>query len=285
MKKKKLFFILGIVIIIAGVGIFLYPIISQAYASHKQKQIMQEVKEEIFKNMFDDTQAVTPDVPDTADTSSESSSDVTSETASDADSSESETASASSTHVKATPTPAGIAGIGVDGSTALDTHVLVGGLTEGETIDENPLDRSRLSGQKCMGIITIEAIDLVYAIVEGVDDYNIGVAIGHFPDSVGIGEEGNCSLAGHNGGTYGRYFGDIKNLKEGDEVVMTNLKGEEYTYVVTDYFVVEPTELSVVEDLGVKGKYLTMVTCTQHGTKRLIVRAQCTTDPVSMKGF
>ena len=51
----------------------------------------------------------------------------------------------------------------------------------------------RLQGQVLVGLIEIDKIDLIYAIVEGTTDYNLGVAIGHMTNSVGIGEVGNCA--------------------------------------------------------------------------------------------
>ena len=278
--KRKVMFVLGIVIMIIGVGIFLFPIITQAYNAYQQKLMMEEVKQQILSSMLEAN----------AETESQEAAAGT-----DASAASSTAASEDGTAAASGQTAAETAGAGTgaasDAESSSDAETsdtsetqILANLTEGETVEETTYSSSRLSGQKCIGIITIDTIDLIYPVVEGTEDYNIGVAIGHFTDSAGIGEEGNCAMAGHNGGTYGRYFGDIKKLTVGDEVVLTNTKGEEFTYYVTESFVVEPTDVYVVGDLGVEGKYLTMVTCTEHGTKRLIVRAQCTENPTKMKG-
>ena len=246
--KKKLILIIGIIVMIGGIGAILYPIISQAISASQQRKLMEQVKEDILLNFANNTETTTP-TPSAAPVTG----DITNQNGS-----------------------GGVEGINLTGN-SLDN------ISEGEVAGTETYDRSRLSGQTCLGIITCEKIDLVYAIVEGTKDENIGVAIGHFVDSAQIGEEGNCALAGHNGGTYGRYFGDIKNLEKDDPVVLTDLNGYEYTYNVTEVFVVNPEDVYVVGDLGKAGKYLTMVTCTQRGTKRLIVRAKCTTDPVRIK--
>lgn len=132
----------------------------------------------------------------------------------------------------------------------------------------------RLNGQTVVGMIEIPSIDLVYAIVEGVESWNIGVAIGHFKSSAEFGQEGNCALAGHRGGISGPYFRDLDQLKEGDEVILTDAYGEEYVYHMYESFVVEPTQTDVVMPLEKPGKFLTMITCTDNGTRRLVVRAQ-----------
>ena len=261
--RNKFFFILGIIIIVVGIGIIIYPIATHLYSEHAQKVLMEEAKEEILKNILEAnskvTEAPTP-TPQITDTP----------------------ADPDNTDTDITDAPAD-----PDTQTADDDSGLLGAdIGEEEPIEtaEQTLDSSRLAGQKCIGIITIDSINLVYAVVEGVKDSNIGVAIGHFPDSVAIGAEGNCALAGHNGGHYSRYFKDIKKLKKGDPVILTDLNGYEYEYNVTESFICEPTDLYVVEDLGIKGKYLTMVTCTNGGTQRYIVRAKCTTEPTLMKG-
>ena len=261
--RNKFFFILGIIIIVVGIGIIIYPIATHLYSEHAQKVLMEEAKEEILKNILEAnskvTEAPTP-TPQITDTPADS----------------------DNTDTDITDAPAD-----PDTQTADDDSGLLGAdIGEEEPIEtaEQTLDSSRLAGQKCIGIITIDSINLVYAVVEGVKDSNIGVAIGHFPDSVAIGAEGNCALAGHNGGHYSRYFKDIKKLKKGDPVILTDLNGYEYEYDVYESFICEPTDLYVVEDLGIKGKYLTMVTCTNGGTQRYIVRAKCTTEPTLMKG-
>ena len=147
-----------------------------------------------------------------------------------------------------------------------------------EMTDNNNYDMitssDRLSGQTVAGIIEIPAIDLIYAIVEGVEAWNIGVAIGHFKESAPLGAEGNSGLAGHRGGISGPYFRDLDQLASGDKVMVTDAYGGEYTYTVIESFVVEPTQTEVVMPLGKKGKFLTMITCTDNGTRRLVVRAQ-----------
>lgn len=138
----------------------------------------------------------------------------------------------------------------------------------------NVLESERLRGQTLYGIIRIPDIDLTYAVVEGTKYENIGVAIGHFSSSAAFGAEGNCALAGHRGGTSGPYFKDIDKLVKGSEIILTDMNFDEFTYTVTDSFIVDPTDTYVAEDLGRPGRYLTLVTCQDKGTRRLVVRAK-----------
>lgn len=150
-------------------------------------------------------------------------------------------------------------------------------LEENEVVEDTQTAgniKNRLSGQTVIGLVEIEKIDLIYAIVEGTSDTNLGVAIGHMTETKPLGAVGNSAIAGHRGGTSGPYFKNLDELSIGDEIKITDLMGNEYIYKVTKSFVVEPTDVWVVEDTpGIKT--LTLVTCQESGTMRLIVQAIC----------
>ena len=106
--------------------------------------------------------------------------------------------------------------------------------------------------------------------LEGAGSYELSCGIGHIPDTAGIGETGNCVLAGHNGSRHGTYFTNLKTLKEGDVIKLTDKKGSRYFYEVESMEVVDPYDNSV-KDQG-EGKVLTLLTCENSGTMRLTVR-------------
>lgn len=145
-----------------------------------------------------------------------------------------------------------------------------------------PSDRDQkmagiLADDSKIGIVEIEKIDVLYAIVEGTEDEQINRAVGHIESSAGIGQEGNCVIAGHRGGYYGTFFERLPELENGDEVVLTDLNGVEYHYVVYDKKMVDPPDWSVTEDLingqGEKMHTLTMITCEDDTRKRIVVFA------------
>lgn len=236
--KRKVKLIIGIIIILIGLGIFSYPIVNTTYASYQQKKLMKEIKDQIRKNM----DAKKPSVTDTVKVSEDDS--------------------------KPTKVPK------KEIDEEFNSLELENEDTQADDLYSNVTVSERLNGQNVIGIIEIPKIELVYAIVEGTEHENIGVAIGHFKDSAQIGEKGNCALAGHRGGTSGPYFKNIDMLVSGDVVSVTNVYGEVFDYIVYDSFVVEPYETYVVKPLEEKGTILTMVTCTDNGTRRLIVHAK-----------
>ena len=123
-----------------------------------------------------------------------------------------------------------------------------------------------------MGIVEMEALDLKYPVVEGAGSAELSVGIGHIPGTAGIGETGNCVLAGHRGSRYGTYFKYLNQLQQGDVVKLTDHEGRVYLYEVSGSEVVGPYENSV-KDQG-QEKELTLLTCENSGTMRLIVRCR-----------
>jgi sortase A len=90
--------------------------------------------------------------------------------------------------------------------------------------------------------------------------------------------EANVYVAGHrlgypNTGSFLAFF-DLNELENGDEVIVTDSEGRDYTYRVFKSFIVDPTDVSVTEP--VEGKNIvTLQTCTLPDySQRLIVQAE-----------
>lgn len=265
-KKKKVSprAVIGIIIILAGIGVFLYPICVQAYNKHEQEKMIAEIKAEILANMAEQNNA--GDEEDTGDTGAgEEEQRVTPAPTKAAVPEDEEPQKTPDEKPEPTSVP--------DNEILGDALAQVTDAPDDEDVEE-ATKPNRLSGRKVIGLIEIEAIDLFYPIVEGTETEDIGVAIGHMTNTAELGAIGNCALAGHRGGYSGPYFKKLDKLKAGDKVVITNAQGTEFVYKVTESMVVEPTEVWVVEDTGEDKAILTLVTCEEDGTKRLIVRCE-----------
>ncbi|MGZ6005570.1 MAG: sortase [Candidatus Saccharimonadales bacterium] len=101
----------------------------------------------------------------------------------------------------------------------------------------------------------------------------------HYPQTAFPGQTGNVVIFGHSSGLWwapGKYkfvFTLLDKLTVNDKVFI-DYKGVRYTYRVTSTKVVQPTDLSVLDQGPVNT--LTLITCTPVGTsdKRLIVSAK-----------
>ena len=235
MKTSKSRVLLGLLMIVVGIGTFLYPVIKQAYTSKRQSELKEAFQELLIANQTQSEATITP---------SDSNANITQKE-------------------RITITPL-----------VVPEDIILEVVDDTKDTQTPNNVKNRLNGQTLVGLIEIEKIDLIYAIVEGTNEWNLGVAIGHMTKTAAIGENGNCVIAGHRGGTSGPYFKYINKLTTGDEIKVTDIDGNEFIYYVTDSFVVEPTEVWVAENISDK-KILTLITCQKSGTKRLIVRARC----------
>lgn len=142
------------------------------------------------------------------------------------------------------------------------------------TISEE--DAFTLAKEEVIGLIEIETLDIKYAVMEGTGNLELSCGIGHITDTAGIGENGNCVLAGHNGSRHGTFFTNLKTIQMGEVVKLTDKEGNVYFYEVESMEVVGPYDNSV-KDQGEEAK-LTLITCENKGTMRLIVK--CTMSEV-----
>jgi sortase A len=125
-----------------------------------------------------------------------------------------------------------------------------------------------------IGRIIIPQIALSAPIAEGVAMETLRYAVGHIQGTAALGSQGNTALAGHRSYTYGEFFNRLDEVKVGDIIKIETLK-QNFTYKVNDIKVVEPTNLSVLDDTS-PTSILTLITCTPENSSRyrLIVSAE-----------
>lgn len=113
-----------------------------------------------------------------------------------------------------------------------------------------------------IGILSIPKIQLNVALSEGVDTDVLRYAVGHFTGTPMPGSKGNFCVAGHRSYTYNQYFNRLDELVRGDKITVTTTAGE-FTYEVYEIKVVEPEEISVLDNT--KDAEITLVTqCCHH---------------------
>lgn len=120
--------------------------------------------------------------------------------------------------------------------------------------------------------IRIPALDIDVVVVEGITASALRAGAGHYPKTSLPCEGGNVAIAGHRT-TFGRPFGNLDQLKTGDTVELETPLGSCMYQITKNPFVIEPTELSVIDQTP--AKTLTLTTCHPKGSaaKRLVVQA------------
>ncbi|ENK0839961.1 class D sortase [Clostridium sporogenes] len=123
-----------------------------------------------------------------------------------------------------------------------------------------------------IAIMEIPSISLQSIIVEGTNMDDLRYYLGHFKDTAMPGINGNFSIAGHSSTIYNEILNELYKVNVRDEIKIKTLTGE-YDYIITKKFVVGPSEIGVL-DQDENKKSMTIVTCTDKGKKRLIVKAE-----------
>lgn len=122
-----------------------------------------------------------------------------------------------------------------------------------------------------VGMLDVPRLQLTTPVIEGDDDTTLNRAVGHLPDTPLPWEDGNSALAGHRDGL----FRPLKDIKIGDEIRFRTSR-EELRYRVTDTAIVEPDDVSVLEQQA--SPTLTLITCypfyyVGNAPKRFIIHA------------
>lgn len=133
--------------------------------------------------------------------------------------------------------------------------------------------RSSTTTKGTIGIISIPKIDLTVALSEGVGADILKYAVGHFAGTPMPGVKGNFCVAGHRSYSYNQYFNRLDELKIGDKIKVTTMVGE-FEYTVYESKVVQPEEISVLDNT--EDSEITLVTCTpiRVATHRLIIKGK-----------
>ena len=137
-------------------------------------------------------------------------------------------------------------------------------------------DFSNVKAGDEIAIINIPSINLNTVVVESIEKQYLNHYVCHFENSAMPGENGNFSLAGHSSYRYNEVFNEAHNIKLDDEIIIKTLNNE-FTYIVKDIYEVNPEDTFVL-DQDNEIKELTIVTCTNKGKDRLIVKAQILED-------
>ncbi len=120
--------------------------------------------------------------------------------------------------------------------------------------------------------IRIPALGVDAVVVEGITASALRAGAGHYPQTALPCEVGNVAIAGHRT-TFGKPFANVDRLKSGDTIELITPIGACSYRISRDPWVVEPTEMSVLDPTG--DRSVTLTTCHPKGSdaERLIVRA------------
>lgn len=125
---------------------------------------------------------------------------------------------------------------------------------------------------KTESILNIPVLDLSYPVLSEQSEELLKISLNKYwgpaPNEVG-----NYCIVGHNYRS-GKMFGNLSKIKNGDKVELTDATGRTLTYSVYNKFIVEPTDTDCTSQITNGYKELTLITCTNQGKQRLVVKCR-----------
>ena len=121
--------------------------------------------------------------------------------------------------------------------------------------------------------LTIESLGIDYPIIKECTEELLKISLNKYwggaPNSIG-----NYCIVGHNYKNK-KMFGRLSEIVSGDIVELTNLETDKTVkYQVYNKYTVEPTDTSCTSQLTDGRRELTLITCTNYGKQRLVVKAR-----------
>ncbi len=133
-------------------------------------------------------------------------------------------------------------------------------------------DMPTFKGFNVVGTIEIPATNINYPILEKVNTSSLEASVG-FLYGAGINQVGNSVIAGHNYRN-GLFFSNNKRLNIGDTIYITDNSKNRLTYKIYDKFETTPEDVSFYSrDTGGVPE-VTLSTCTDDSSMRLIILAR-----------
>lgn len=137
---------------------------------------------------------------------------------------------------------------------------------------ESTIKASNGSEYEIEAILSYPRLGINYSVLSEESENLLKISLckywGPNPNSVG-----NYCIVGHNYKS-GKMFGKLSMAQNGDEIILKDLSGKEVTYSVYTKYVVEPTDVSCTSQLTNGQREITLITCTNYGKERLVVKAR-----------
>ncbi len=117
-------------------------------------------------------------------------------------------------------------------------------------------------------VVEIADLRIKAPVLEGTENEILAKAAGHF---IGTGQhgKGNYCIAAHSSTIYKEYFNNLKHIQNGMEILLYDKEKNSYSYIFQESFIVDPSEVWVLNDFG--DDRITLITCTDDGTQRQVV--------------
>lgn len=128
---------------------------------------------------------------------------------------------------------------------------------------EEMIKVAELDGAYYMGVLSIPAMDKILPVQSDWSEAKLKTSPCRYSGSL---EEGELVIAGHN---YKRHFTGLASLPIGEQVVFTDLEGNQIFYEVREVYTISATNIDGMVNSGYD---LSLFTCNYSGKARVTVR-------------
>lgn len=122
-------------------------------------------------------------------------------------------------------------------------------------------------------ILTIPGIGISYPVLSETSDELLKISLNKYWGN-GPNKIGNYCIVGHNYAN-GKLFGKLNQMEIGDVATLKDLAtGKTVTYEAYNKYIVDPTDVSCTSQLTNGKREMTLITCKNYGTQRLIIKCR-----------
>lgn len=142
-----------------------------------------------------------------------------------------------------------------------------------EPIDLTEIKDLSLTEEQLNKVLELEIpfIEMKQHVLDETTDENLNIALTQIKKNQQPGI-GNFTIAGHKGYRDGRHFSNLAKVPVGEKVYLHS-GDTTYIYEITDFSVIPPTFVEVLDDQEGKNE-ITLITCTVSGKERVAVKGE-----------
>ena len=144
---------------------------------------------------------------------------------------------------------------------------------DNEVLDNNPYTANNGESYTVDSRLKIPSLGIDYPVLSETSEELLKISLNKYWGQ-GPNKIGNYCIVGHNYAN-GKLFGKLAQMEIGDTAILQDMEtGKSVTYEAYNKYVVDPTDVSCTSQLTNGRREITLITCKEYGTKRLVIKCR-----------
>ena len=123
-------------------------------------------------------------------------------------------------------------------------------------------------------VLQIPKQDILVNIYDGVSEDKLTKGVCRYEETSDLGSVGMTVICGHRSSRWEYVFNVLPNMNLSDKFYIWDAQGNKHIYKVTDIFIVEPTDLWILDTTDTSCSRVRLFCCTNEGKQRLVVEGK-----------